>query len=159
MNAHVERQIADLRLVVASATRLRRGVTALAMLSLLGAIVWWHPWPLMAAAFLGFFALVAREAEPRLAAALVAYDGARPSAGEAVIGMMPDRDTPSFRADVHEAGQAVWAFEFIPVRWSPTPGVFTANIWRDTTGTPVLVTVESGLLVPRYAPTLRETPR
>lgn len=109
----------------------------------------------MVGAFLALFALVAREAEPRLAAALAAYDAARPVVGGARISAIPDRENAAFQAEIREPGHAVWAFEFVPILWSPAPGAFTANIWRDAKGVPVLATIDAGVLVPRYAPTLQ----
>lgn len=122
------------------------------MLALLSLILW-HPVPLMIAAFMGIIGLVEYRAVPNILNALHAYDNTQPGTGSVRITITRWDTDDHYHAIVRQAGQADWAYDFIPQGWQPVAGSQPAQIWRlDSDGPPALSAVSAGMLIPRNAP-------
>jgi hypothetical protein len=151
----VEQQVAALRpaVVVGFAGNMHKWFLAGAALGMIMAILFWHPVPLVIAAFLGFIGFSEQRAGPNIVAALAAYDFDTPTYGEVFIAIT-SWDTDNFYdAKVCEQGYSDWKFEFIPQGWQPATSSYRARIWRNgSEGQPILVAVDDGLLIPRYTP-------
>lgn len=122
------------------------------MLALLSLYLW-NPIPLMIAIFLGIIGLVEHRAVPNIVNALHAYDSTRPGTGSVRITITRWDTDDHYHATVSQAGQADWAYDFIPQGWQPVAGNQPAQIWRlDSGGPPALSAVSAGMLIPRNAP-------
>jgi hypothetical protein len=151
----IDEQLDALRPAVAIgfAAHLHRWFQAGAVVGVVAAVVFWHPVPLMIAAFLGVIGLAERWAGPNIVAAIAAYDSGRPTLGEVSIAVTPGDSVDRCQATVREPGRLDWEYEFVPQGWRPSTGTLAARIWRDeATGRPVLAVVEDGILIPRDDP-------
>jgi len=152
----IEQQIDVLRPSVTSgiAAHFHHWFLAGAAIAGIAAVVLWHPVPLVIALFLGFVGLAEQKAGPNIVAALNAYDLGTPTPGKVSVTFTDWSDDCHYHVTVHEQGQVDWKYEFVPQGWQPAAQDYAARIWRiDPDGQPVLVTVEDGILIPRYVPT------
>ena len=135
------------------AAHLRQWFLGGAIVGVIGAIFFWHPVPLMIAAFLGLIGLAEKRAGPNIVSALAAYDHGTSRPGQVAITITCWDMDNHYHGTVREHGWSDWKYEFIPQGWQPSSGTYPAQIWRDeTSGRPVLTTVEQGILIPRYDP-------
>ena len=149
----VEQQIAELRPLVGFAPDLQKWILGAAALCIIAAALFWHPWPLMIGIFLGIAGFGENRSGPNIVQALLAYDCGTATHGEVSIVVDSSNTVIRYYATVREQGHPEWGYEFIPVRWKPSNGVFPALIWRDDIGKqPVLTIVEEGILIPRSDP-------
>ncbi len=151
----VEQQINNLRPSVTSglALNFHNWLLASAIVLVIVSIYFRHPVPLMIAAFLGIVGLCERGAGPNIVAAIKAYDMNAPSSGEVSITISCWDMNNCYHALIREQNQPDWEYEFIPQGWQPTAGTYTVRIWRiSNDAPPALAAVESGILIPRYAP-------
>ncbi|MDO9087563.1 MAG: hypothetical protein Q7U53_15250 [Anaerolineaceae bacterium] len=126
---------------------------AASALSLIAAVVFWHPVPLMISIFLGIVGFAERKAGPNILAAIKAYDTGTPTDGEVSISITSWDMDNHYHATVREDGHSDWEYEFIPQYWQPAAGSYPAKIWRtDGEGMPILVVAEEGILIPRTTP-------
>lgn len=151
----IDEQFVMLRPAAASglAARLHYCLLACAAIALALSVLFWHPVPLMIAIFLGIVGLAEHRAGPNIVAALHAYDSGKPTLGEVTV-CITRWDTDShYHATVREPGQSAWTYEFIPQGWQPRADDYAARIWRTAaSGQPILVTVDDGIMIPRYDP-------
>jgi hypothetical protein len=148
----IEQQIDLLRPAVRSglARRFHWWLLGVAAVLLIVAAVTWHPVPLMIALFLGVVGVAERLAGPNLERAITAFDEGEPSGGIASITIVGGDTTDHYHAILREEGRPDSGFEFMPQGWEPAEGSFPARIWRSEDGTtPVLATIEAGVLIPR----------
>jgi hypothetical protein len=151
----VETQIARLRPSVIFAPHMHKWFLAGAATSFVAAIVFWHPWPLMIAFFLGVVGFSEQRAGPNILSAILAYDSDDPTEGTVSVEITSWSDSETYHAIVSEIGHSDWTFQFIPQGWQPASRSYSARIWRsDTEGRPLLAVVEEGILIPRYDPEL-----
>jgi len=149
----VEQQIAVLRPTVGFAARMHTWLLVGAAVGVIMAVVFWHPVPLMVAAFLGIVGFSERRAGPNIVSAVVAYDSGTWAAGEVSVTITSWDTDNHYHATVREPGHPDWEYEFVPQGWQPVSGTLPARIWREgSEGRPVLAAVEEGILVPRYDP-------
>ena len=151
----VEEQIAVFKRpsVFLFVAHLRQWFLGGAVLGVITAIIFWHPVPLMIASFLGLIGLAEKRAGHNIVAALAAYDHGTSRVGEVSITITCWDMDNHYHAIAHEQSCPDWQYEFIPQGWQPSSGTYPARIWRDeTSGRPVLATVEGGILIPRYDP-------
>jgi len=121
----------------------------------IAAVVFWHPVPLMMAAFLGVVGFSEQRAGPNIVSAIVAYDSGKATDGEVSVAVTSWDTDNTYHATVCEVGHPDWTYEFIPQGWQPASRCYPARIWRtEPEGRPVLAVVEEGILVPRYPPKL-----
>ena len=151
----VEQQVAMLRPSMRFAAHMHHWLLAGAALGVMSAVIFWHPVPLMLAAFLGVVGFSEQRAGPNIVAAIVAYDSGTPSNGEVAIAITCWDTDKHYHATVREPGQPDWAYEFVPQGWQPASRSCPAQIWRvGDAGSPVLAVVEQGILIPRDEPKL-----
>jgi len=151
----VETQIARLRPAVIFAPHMHKWFLAGAAIGFLAAIVFWHPWPLMIAFFLGVVGFSEQRAGPNILSAILAYDCDDPTVGTVSVEITSWSDSETYHATVSEIGHSDWKYQFIPQGWQPANRSYSARIWRcGTEGRPLLAVVEEGILIPRYDPEL-----
>lgn len=149
----VDAQIAALRPGLGFAAHVHNWLLAGAAIGVIAAVFFWHPVPLMIAAFLGVVGLSERKAGPNLVAAVAAYDSGTPAIGEVSVAITCWSDSDHYHATVHGQGGPDWEYEFMPQGWRPAAGRYPARIWRAAAdGEPILAVVEEGILIPRYPP-------
>ena len=151
----VQEQIAALRpsVAIGFAAHMHHWFLAGAAISVITAVVFWHPIPLMIAAFLGIVGFSEQRAGPNIVAAIAAYDSGIPTFGEVSIAITCWDTDNHYHATVRERGQPDWEYEFIPQGWQPSSCNYPAQIWRvGAKGQPILTAVEDGILIPRYDP-------
>lgn len=151
----VQQQIDALRSGVASgfAPRMHLWFLAGAAVGVIGAIIFWHPVPLMIALFLGVVGVAERRAGPNIAAAVAAFDCGTAEPGVVSIGICAGDMDDHYHARVSAEGHPDWDYEFIPQGWRPVAGSHPASIWRDeVSGRPLLAAVAEGILIPRSEP-------
>jgi hypothetical protein len=151
----VEEQIDLLRPAVRTglARRLHWWLIGLAAAFGLVGLVLWHPVPLMISAFLGVVGLAERQAGPNLEVAVKAFDQGTPSTGHASITIKSGDTVDHYHVVLRQEGRPEAAYEFIPQGWRPVAGTHPARIWRmPADGSPVLATIEQGVLIPRRRP-------
>ncbi|MCP5279042.1 MAG: hypothetical protein H6935_11865 [Thiobacillus sp.] len=149
----VERQIAVLRPTLGYAAHMHTGFLVAAAVGLIAALVFWHPVPLMLAAFLAVVGFSEQRAGPNIVAAISAYDAGTPTHGEVFVTITCWDTDNHYHATVSEPGHSNWLFEFVPQGWQPASQLYPARIWRcGESGSPTLVVVEEGILIPRYDP-------
>ena len=149
----VEQQIAVLRPGVGFAVHMHKWLLASAALGIIAAVIFWHPVPLMIAAFLGVVGFAEQRAGPNIASAIAAYDSGTPTNGEISIAISSWDTDNHYHATVRDQGHPDWKFEFIPQGWQPASRAYPAQIWRvGSEGKPILAVVEKGILIPRYDP-------
>lgn len=151
----VEQQIDLLRPAVRTglARRLHWWLIGLAAALGLVGLALWHPVPLMIAAFVGVVGLAERQAGPNLDAAVRAFDEGAPSAGHASITIVSGDTGDHYHVVLREEGRPDAEYEFIPQGWLPAEGTHPARIWRrPADGSPVLATIDKGVLIPRRKP-------
>ena len=149
----VEEQLAALTASIGFAAHIHRWLLTGAAIGVIAAVVFWHPVPLMIAAFLGIVGFSEQQAGPNIVAAMAAYDSGTPSCGEVSIAITCWDTDNHYHATVREQGHSDWEYEFIPQGWQPASCSYPARIWRTgTEGKPILAVVEEGILIPRYAP-------
>jgi hypothetical protein len=149
----VEEQISNFRSTMMFARHMHMWLLAGAATGVIAALVFWHPVPLMLAAFLGIVGLSEQRAGPNIVSAVVAYDSDTATDGEVCVAITCWDTTNKYHATVREAGHSDWKYEFIPQGWQPASRSYSARIWRnDSEGRPVLAVVEEGILIPRYDP-------
>lgn len=154
MNASsVEVQIARLRPTVVFARHMHKWLLAGAALGIALAIAFWHPWPLMIAAFLGVVGLAERRTGPNILSAILAYDSDHPGEGMVAVEVTSWDSDETYRATVSEAGHSDWTYSFVPQGWKPIRRSYPAKIWRaGLDRRPVLAVVDEGILIPREDP-------
>lgn len=148
----IEQQIDLFRPAVRTglARRFHWWLLSVAVALLIVAAVTWHPVPLMIALFLGVVGVAERQAGPNLDRAVRAFDEGDPSSGFASITIVGGDTTDHYHALLREEGRPDSGFEFMPQGWQPVGGSFPAQIWWSEDGTtPVLATIEGGVLIPR----------
>jgi len=124
-----------------------------AAIGLIAALVFWHPVPLMIAAFLAIVGFSEQRAGPNIVAAITAYDSATPTYGDVSVAITSWDTDDHYHATVREQGHSDWEYEFVPQGWRPTARSYAAKIWRQgTEGMPILAVVDVGILIPRYEP-------
>lgn len=149
----IEEQISRLRATMTFAPHMHKWFLAGAATGVIAAVVFWHPVPLMIAAFLGIVGLSEQRAGPNIVSAILAYDSDTATNGQVSVEITTWDTDNTYHATVSEAGQFDWKFEFIPQGWQPASRSYRARVWRtDSDGRPVLVVVEEGILIPRYDP-------
>ncbi len=149
----VEQQVAMLRPTVGFAAHLHRWLLAGAALGVVSSIVFWHPVPLMFAAFLALVGFFERKAGPNIVAAISAYDDATPTRGEVAVTISCWDTDNHYHALLREPDHPDWEYDFVPQGWQPIARIYPARIWRaSSNGQPVLAVVEDGLLIPRGPP-------
>jgi hypothetical protein len=149
----VEDQILRLRSTIPFAPHMHKWFLAGAVTGVIAAVIFWHPIPLMIAAFLGIVGLSEQRAGPNIVSALFAYDSGTATDGEVSVAITSWDTDNSYHATVHEAGHSDWKYEFIPQGWQPASRSYLAKIWRHTPeGPPILTVVDEGILIPRYDP-------
>ena len=149
----VEQQIAMLRPTVGFAAHMHKWLLGGAALGVIAAFIFWHPVPLMIAAFLGVVGFSEQRAGPNIVSALAAYDSGTPTSGEVSIAITSWDTGNHYHATVREQGHPDWKYEFIPQGWQPASRGYPAQLWR--TGNeqlPVLAVVAEGIMIPRYDP-------
>ena len=150
----VEQQIATLRPTVGFAAHMHKWLLAGAAIGVIAAVVFWHPVPLMIAAFLGVIGFSEQRAGPNIVSAIAAYDSGSPTNGEISIAITCWDTDNHYHATVREQGHPDWEYEFVPQGWQPVSRSYPAQIWRvGSQNQPVLAVVEEGILIPRYDPT------
>ncbi len=127
-------------------------------MAIVAAIAFWHPVPLMLAAFLAIVGFSEQQAGPNMVKALHAYDFGTPARADVAIAITC-RDTDNhYRATVREHGHSDWEYEFIPQGWQPGARNYPANLWRNAAaGVPLLAVVDDGILIPRREPVKVDT--
>ncbi|HOE40535.1 MAG TPA: hypothetical protein PLB25_02710 [Rhodoferax sp.] len=151
----VEQQVAMLRPGMSFAAHMHHWLLAGAAMGVMLAVIFWHPIPLMIAAFLGLVGFSEQRAGPNIVAAIVAYDSGTPSNGEVAIAITCWDTDKHYHATVREPGHPNWKYEFVPQGWQPASRSCLAQIWRSgSDGSPVLAVVEQGILIPRHEPKL-----
>jgi hypothetical protein len=151
----VEDQISRFRPTMMFAPHMHKWFLAGAVTGVIAAVVFWHPVPLMIAAFLGIVGLSEQRAGPNIVSAIVAYDSGTATKGEVSVAITSWDTDNTYHAIVREAGHSDWEYEFIPQGWQPASRSYPARIWRNGfDGRPVLAVVEEGILIPRYDPKL-----
>ena len=149
----VEQQIAMLRPDVGFAAHMHKWLLAGAAVGVIAAVLFWHPVPLMIAAFLGVVGFSEQRAGPNIVLAIAAYDSGTPTNGEISIAITCWDTDSHYHATVREQGHPDWKYEFIPQGWQPARRRYPAQIWRaDSEKQPILAVVEEGILIPRYDP-------
>lgn len=149
----VEEQIARLRPSLCFAPQMHLWLLVVAALGVVFAAVFWHPVPLMFAAFFGIVAWSEQQAGPNIQRAILAYDAGTPAPGEITIQIAAGDSGNTYRAIVHEPGHEDWEYAFIPQGWQPIAGRHAARIWRaEGNHRPLLAVVAEGILIPRYDP-------
>lgn len=124
-----------------------------AAIGLIAALVFWHPVPLMIAAFLAIVGFSEQRAGPNIVAAITAYDSAAPAYGDVSVAITSWDTDNHYHATVRERGHSDWEYEFVPQGWRPTTRSYSAKIWRQgAEGVPILAVVDVGILIPRYEP-------
>jgi len=153
LSVSVEDQISRLRPTMLFALHMHKWFLAGAATGLIAAAIFWHPVPLMIAAFLGIVGLSEQRAGPNIVSAIVAYDSGTATDGEVSVAITSWDTDNTYHATVREAGHSDWKYEFIPQGWQPANRNYMAKIWRHTPeGQPVLAVVDEGILIPRYDP-------
>lgn len=149
----IEEQFALFRPTIGLVARLHYWFLGGATLGLIAAVIFWHPVPLMIAAFLGIVGVSEQRTGPNIVAAIAAYDSDIPRHGEVGVRITCWDSDNHYHATVYEEGQLEWEYEFKPQGWQPTQRNYPAQIWRaDSSGRPILVVVDDGILIPRYEP-------
>jgi hypothetical protein len=149
----VERQIAALRPAIGFAAHMHKWFLVGAALGVISAIVFWHPVPLMIAAFLAIVGFSEQRAGPNIVAAISAYDSGTPTPGEVTVTITCWDTDNHYHATLHEQGHPDWEYEFVPQGWQPAARSYPADIWRrGSKEQPVLAVVEEGIMIPRYDP-------
>ena len=150
----IEQQIAMLRPTVGFAAHMHKWLLAGAAIGVIGAVVYWHPVPLMIAVFLGVIGFSEQRAGPNILSAIAAYDSSAPTNGEISIAITSWDTDNHYHATVREQGHPDWEYEFVPQGWQPANRSYPARIWRGgSENQPILTVVEEGILIPRYDPT------
>ncbi len=148
----VEQQIAMLKPTIGFAAHMHKWLLAGAAIGVIAAVVFWHPVPLMIAAFLGVIGFSERRAGPNILSAIAAYDSGTPTLGEVAVSITCWADDNHYHAIVRERDQPNWEYEFVPQGWKPAAQTYPARIWRTCSGQPALAVVEDGIMIPRYDP-------
>lgn len=149
----VEQQIAALRPTLGFAARFHLWLLAGAGIAVAGAIVFWHPVPLMIAAFLAIVGFSEQRAGPNIVAAIRAFDSGTPGQGSVTVSITCWDTDNHYHATVSAPGHPDWQYEFMPQGWKPEAQSYPARIWRSGGGgPPLLAVVDGGVLIPRNDP-------
>ena len=149
----VEKQIIALKPTTGFAAHMHSYFLAASALSLIAAVVFWHPVPLLIAIFFGIVGFAERKAGPNIVAAIKAYETGTPTDGEVSITITSWDMDNHYHATVREGGHSDWEYEFIPQYWQPATGIYPVKIWRtDGEGMPILVVAKDGIMIPRNTP-------
>lgn len=103
-----------------------------------------------------FFAVVTLgswQSVTHLRHALQAFDSPLVQPGQVRISTRQWSDAIHYEAQVHASDGQAWAFEFMPLGHAPAEGSHAGRLhYLPGMDWPALVSVETGLLVPRYTP-------
>lgn len=97
--------------------------------------------------------LSAFQSEPHIRAASEAIRSGKRSEGAVEIQIECPLEEDRFYAVVATGSDCTWRFEFIPVGWTPTAGVFQAALYAlPHVAWPALIEIEGRHIHPRYDP-------
>jgi hypothetical protein len=119
----------------------------------IGAFITQHP---VFIVLFGFFVIVGLgsiETTKLLRSAIRAIDEGKPFQTQAVISVDTSSDKDEYHAQVRDAHQQWWKFEFIPHYWTPKTGEIEVTAYfLESIEYPAFLMGQEGFLLPRYTP-------
>lgn len=112
-----------------------------------------HPWSTMVGVFFAVLTAGSWQSVTHLRRALQAFDSPLVVPGQVVVSTREWSDTVHYEARVSSGSGQAWAFEFLPLGRPPSEGAHDCRLHHlPGRAWPALVSLEAGLLVPRYTP-------
>ena len=120
----------------------------------------WRPVYFMPIPLLAAVAYSANRVMPRVQDAARAITSGERVKGRVTLSIASWSGDDRYYAEVEEPSLGSWRFEFIPLGWTPSPGVHSGTLFRvPGVRWPALIQLDHGVLHPRDVPELRSPSR